>query len=95
MNWQIGCSCFLPVASQEDLNHDEYNVILGTLENHEACICPVSICSLCARSSGSELFQPLLLEILVMYTLSVVWVPRTLLLSQRVPYICSVPVHPS
>lgn len=52
------------------------------------------VLSLSARSSGSELFQPLLLEILVMYTMSVVWVDRTLLLPQCLLYLCPVPVHP-
>lgn len=53
------------------------------------------MCPLCARSSGSELFQSLLLEILVIYTMSVVWVATTLLFPQCLPYLCPVPVHPS
>lgn len=42
-------------------------------------------------TTGSELFQPLLLEILVMCTMSVVWVARTLLLPQCLPCLCPVP----
>lgn len=53
------------------------------------------VLSLSARGSGSELFQPLLLEILVMYTMSVVWVARTLLLPSVSSVSLSCSVHPS